>query len=82
VTNEKFHKEERAAGNEPVFWLRQRNSQRFWSGSEWVDAQDAKPFSNLDTAFNVARRVGGSLELLVRFPANTGQLVIPLEQLN
>ena len=45
-------------------------------------AQDAKPFSNLDTAFNVARRVGGALELLVRFPANTGQLVIPLEQLN
>ena len=54
----------------------------FWSGSQWVDARNAKPFSNLDTAFNVARRVGGSLDLLVLFPANTGQLVIPLEQLN
>jgi hypothetical protein len=82
VTNEKIKTEERATGNEPVFCLRQKNSQQFWSGSQWAAAQDAKPFSNLDSAFNVARHVGGSLDLLVLFPANTGQLVIPLAQFN
>jgi hypothetical protein len=82
VTNEKIKTEERATGNEPVFCLRQKNSQRFWSGSQWADAQNAKPFSNLDSAFHVARHVGGSLDLLVLFPAKTGQLVIPLEQFN
>jgi hypothetical protein len=82
VTREKFKTEESANRNEPVFCLRQKGSQRFWNGSHWADAQNAKPFSNLDSAFNVARHVGGSLDLLVLFPANTGQLVIPLEQFN
>ena len=82
MTNEKFQTVERTAGKEPVFCLRQKNSQRFWSGSQWADVQEAKPFPNLDLAFSVARRVGGPVDLLVFFPANTGQLVIPLEQLN
>ena len=82
VTKENIERKEHATGKEPVFWLRQRNSQQFWSGSQWVDAKNAKPFCNLDSAFDVARRVGGSLDLLVLFPANTGRLLIPLEQLN
>jgi hypothetical protein len=64
--------------NEPFFCLRQKSSQRFWNGSEWADAPNAKSFTNLDTVLNIARKLSGALDLLVLFPVSTGRLVIPL----
>jgi hypothetical protein len=72
------HKGEETTENEPFFCLREKSSQRFWNGTEWSVPTDAKTFSALDSAFQVAHRLRAHVDLVVMFPTTSGRLVIPL----